>query len=177
MSSDAHGALRLLLYCWVRQQGHAQERGEPMGDAQTTLGTRVREARIARGWNQEALAQAAGVAVNTISSLESGRRAAQPAKVAAVLEALEMDATPEPVSDIPEDVRLVTDVVAMWLTGIPAGPERAAAVLALVQHLKSPASSTLDIPDDASGAERGRGGRVDARRGGKPAVTSDVTGS
>lgn len=134
-----------------------------MGDAHAIFGDRVREARLARGWNQTQLADAAHVAVNTISSIESGRRAAQPSKVAAVMDALGMDPDTGAVrEEIPEDVKLVVDVVAMWLLGIPAGEERAAAVLGLIRYLGTPAADpTAPVLDRTPG--RGRGSAKDMR--------------
>ncbi len=104
------------------------------------FGRRVRDARVARGLNQVQLAEVAGVAPNTVGSIELGRRSAQPQSVAAVMAALGMEPAHEAVvkNDLPKDVELVSQVVTMWLMGVPEGERRAAAVLDLVRFLAAP---------------------------------------
>lgn len=117
---------------------------------------RVRDARAARGWNQVQLAEAAGVAPNTVVSIELGRRSPRPQSVAAVMEALDLEPATEP--ELPADVALVAELVTMWLMAIPA-ERRAAAVLDLVQFLRTPPEQ--DTLDRTPG--RGRGSAKDMR--------------
>lgn len=127
------------------------------------FGRRVKEARRSRGMNQAQLAEAANIAVNTVSAIEQGKHAAHPSSLAAVMDALGLEPSTEVErAEVPEDVRLVTQVVEMWLTGIPAGEERAAAVLGLVRYLGAPAGDpSAPVLDRTPG--RGRGSAKDVR--------------
>lgn len=100
------------------------------------FGRRVRDARVARGWNQIQLADAAGVAPNTVGSIELGKRSPQPQSVAAVMAALDLDPSTG-VAEVPADVALVAELVTLWMLEIPAA-KRARAVSDLVQFLHCP---------------------------------------
>lgn len=82
------------------------------------VGARVRQARKDRGWSQRDLAEEAGVTENTVTSIELAKRQPQPAKLRAVLDALDM---PTPIDDtlsmegVPEDVRIFLVVAAQRL--------------------------------------------------------------
>lgn len=88
---------------------------------------------------QEQLADVAGVTKNTVSSIERGQSDNAPRSVAAVRDALGIEPLIQAMqNDTPDDVALVAQMVAMWLQNFPAGEERAAAVLRLVQYLATP---------------------------------------
>lgn len=56
----------------------------------STLGTRIREARDAKGWTQEELADELGVAQAFISQIENGRRRPTPALARRLAAALDL---------------------------------------------------------------------------------------
>ncbi|MDO5671669.1 MAG: helix-turn-helix domain-containing protein [Actinomycetaceae bacterium] len=68
------------------------------------LGSALRDARVAKGWTQAQVAQAAGVSRQWIVSLESGAPRAEISRVMAVVKVLELSLTlsaapaPAPVS-------------------------------------------------------------------------------
>lgn len=137
------------------------------------FGQRVRDARVSKGWNQTELAEAAGVAPNTIGSIESGKRAPQPHSVARVLAALELDPEPQAIpSDLPADVELISNVVAQWLLAIPEGRARAAAVLDLVRFLGASVSDQ-DAAGVSAPAAPAKGAR--AFTGRRRGQTADAT--
>lgn len=82
------------------------------------VGARIKQARLDRGWSQRDLAEESGVRENTVISIEHGTRQTQPAKLRAVLDALNM---PAPIDDslslegVPEDVRIFLVVAAQRL--------------------------------------------------------------
>lgn len=82
------------------------------------LGDRIRETRRTRGWSQAKLALEAGVAENTVVSIELAKKSPQDAKIRAILDALGMVAPADDVLDlegVPEDVRIFLKVAAQRL--------------------------------------------------------------
>lgn len=79
------------------------------------VAARVAEARKARGWSQARLAQEAGVAENTVVSIEGGKRNTQGEKLRAVLDVLELAQPIDGSLDlegVPEDFRIFFKVAA-----------------------------------------------------------------
>lgn len=68
----------------------------------------VREAREERGWSQKRLAAEAGVSEGTVTNVELGRRRTQPAKLRAILDALDLAAVEQALdlTDVPIDVAI-----------------------------------------------------------------------
>lgn len=98
------------------------------------IGATVRQARKAKGWTNAALAEAAGVAPNTVSSIEAGKPT-RPGTLSAVMHALEL----QPLADhatYPQHVELVRDLVGQWLLNLPAD-ERDAAERDLIRWVTS----------------------------------------
>jgi transcriptional regulator with XRE-family HTH domain len=58
----------------------------------TTIGERLRAARVARGLTHEALARAAGLSTNHVQTLQSGRRQPNVDTLAALCRALRISA-------------------------------------------------------------------------------------
>lgn len=81
------------------------------------LANRVKAARQERGWTQATLALEAGVAENTVLSIEKGRRDPQPEKLRKVLDALGIvpTATVLELAGVPEDVSLFLTVALQRL--------------------------------------------------------------
>lgn len=102
------------------------------------VGQQIADARRARGWSQEVLATEAGVAPNTIGSMEAGR-STRPGSLGKVMKALGIEPAAEVAyrEGLPADVHLVTEVVAMWLADMPEA-DRPKAVLDLMRHLGTP---------------------------------------
>jgi transcriptional regulator with XRE-family HTH domain len=77
---------------------------------------RIHDAREARGWSQEDLAEAAGVSPNTVLSIEKGKRKPWPRNLRAVLDALDLAVFEEDAAldlvGVPGDVRAFLRVVA-----------------------------------------------------------------
>lgn len=63
-----------------------------MEDLLARFGTNVRAARLERGWTQEELSAASGLAVVQISRIERGRREIRLTTLLRLVEALETDA-------------------------------------------------------------------------------------
>lgn len=97
------------------------------------LGTQVVAARERLGMSQAALASAAGVSEGTVSKVELGRNVHAKNR-AKVLRAVGMAPTVEAIDNAPKDVRLVQQVVGMWLLGMPEA-ERERAVYELVRFV------------------------------------------
>lgn len=109
-----------------------------MDEAQRrAVGQQIRSARRSRGWSQKDLSTAAGVAPNTVGSIERGV-SAQPGKLAAVLTALDIEPVNGPGAreDYPVDVELIRDAIGMWLVRLPS-EERADAVRKLLEVITS----------------------------------------
>lgn len=87
------------------------------------LAAQVKEARDQRGWSQARLATEARVSENTVMMLERGQRATQPAKVRAILDALEVEplASAIELDGVPEDVRIFLTVAAQRLRVMEEG--------------------------------------------------------
>ena len=83
-------------------------------------GRRIAEVRGERGWSQKELAQKAGVAPNTVGSIEKGHEA-QAGKLAAVRGALGLTplAAAQDEQGYPQDIQIVRDMIGMWLLGVP----------------------------------------------------------
>jgi transcriptional regulator with XRE-family HTH domain len=79
---------------------------EPKPDRRVNVGAVVRALRERKGWRQTDLANAAGVAPNTVGGLEAGRRTLRPnvAKIAralgTTLDALDRGEIPDPVAGL-----------------------------------------------------------------------------
>lgn len=103
--------------------------------ARRSEGERIRTAREARGWTQKDLAEAAGVAPNTVGSIERGERS-QAGKLTAVRNALNLDsiAARQAKEGYPPDVEIVRDALGLWLMRYPEQerPERVARVIAAI---------------------------------------------
>ena len=79
---------------------------------------RAIQARNAKGWSQEYLAQVAGVSENTVLAFEKGTKKTQGRLVRAILDALDMEPLPEHtinLDGISEDARLFLLVAARRL--------------------------------------------------------------
>lgn len=89
-------------------------------DAETAgrVGAQVRRARKARGWTDNDLAEAAGVAPGTIVRIENGRPV-RPGNMTAVLNALEIPPISETARTVDATVKLALDVVETALMAIP----------------------------------------------------------
>ena len=86
----------------------------------TTVAAQVTEARARLGWSQERLAREAGVAANTVVSVERGSHRTQARKLAAIRTALGL-AGPSlslPLGDLPPDVRAFLRVAVRELSGL-----------------------------------------------------------
>lgn len=99
------------------------------------LGALVRQRRKAAGWTNKELADAAGVAPNTISAIEAGR-SVRPGTLAAVFDALQIPPATE-TTTYPQHVQLVQELVGQWLLNLPSEEHRAAAERALVTFITS----------------------------------------
>ena len=99
------------------------------------IGNKVEEARKVKGWYQKDLAEAAGVAVNTVRALEKGESVSA-GTIRKVLDAVGV----EPVADarrregFPPDVQMVLDLVGMYLVALPE-EERAAVAYSITRML------------------------------------------
>ena len=92
------------------------------------LGRRIAAARKERGWSQAKLAEEAGQAENTISSMESGARNTQDAKLRAVLDVLNLTTRSEgiiQVEGLQEDARVYLTVAAKRLHAMEDDNQRA----------------------------------------------------
>ncbi|MGW5238155.1 helix-turn-helix domain-containing protein [Monashia sp. NPDC004114] len=98
---------------------------------------RIVGARMEKGWSQGRLAKEAGVGLGTVYSIEKAKpvRAATLLIVRGALDLGDTDVPPE--SDLPSDVRLVVEAVALWLHELPE-PERARAVSRLLAAISTP---------------------------------------
>jgi len=99
------------------------------------IGTEVRNARKSKGWTNAQLAEAAGVAPNTVSAIENGKTV-RAGNLRAVLDALEIEPTTAGAS-YADDIELVRDMVGQWLLNVPEGAERKEACNALVRFVLS----------------------------------------
>lgn len=107
-----------------------------MNDEQRAeLGQQIREARRARGWSQARLGENAGVAENTVLSIEKGNPA-QSAKVRAVLDALDLvpPATVIALDGVTEDIRIFLTVALQRLRVLDE-PDRARVLADLYPRL------------------------------------------
>ncbi len=84
------------------------------------VGRQIASARELRAWSQEVLAERAGIAPNTVSSLEAGNKA-RPGSLAKVMAALDIEPLAEMAAreGIPPDVHLVQEVIGMWMLALP----------------------------------------------------------
>lgn len=82
-------------------------------------GSRIKSARLARGWTQKELASAADVAPNTVGAIEKGVMT-QPGKLAAVRRALDLTplAVVQEEKGYPMDIQIVRDAIGMWMLGV-----------------------------------------------------------
>jgi transcriptional regulator with XRE-family HTH domain len=80
-------------------------------------GDRIREAREARGWTQDDLAEHSGVPRRTIQEIEAGRvRKPQRATDLKLRQVLDLEGAPEEEHDAwPEDVQAIVDIVGAYL--------------------------------------------------------------
>src|SRR5689334_16600154 len=81
------------------------------------IGTEVRNARKSKGWTNAQLAEAAGVAPNTVSAVENGKTV-RAGNLRAVLDALDIEPTTAGAS-YSDDVELIRDMVGQWLLALP----------------------------------------------------------
>jgi transcriptional regulator with XRE-family HTH domain len=98
---------------------------------------RIIGARVEKGWSQGRLAKEAGVGLGTVYSIEKAKpvRAATLLVVRGALGLGDSDVASDP--DLPSDVRLVVEAVALWLHELP-GHERAKAVGRLLAAISPP---------------------------------------
>lgn len=81
------------------------------------LGEQVQAARVAKGWSQADLHRVTGVAENTISDMERGRKKTQPAKRRLILDALGLVGVGVPHPDeFPADVQDVLGLIGRRLS-------------------------------------------------------------
>lgn len=80
------------------------------------IGRRVRDARRAKGLSQKELADAVGIAPNTIGAIERGAEG-QPRKLELVTSYLGVAPIAE--DPLPPDVELVTKAIGIWLLKLP----------------------------------------------------------
>lgn len=82
------------------------------------VGAQVRQARKRHPWTVKELAREAGVAANTVTAVELGRKV-RPGNLRAVLDALAIDPLAEQAGHgddaVSADVELASAVVAQWL--------------------------------------------------------------
>ncbi len=109
------------------------------------IGTQVRAARKARGWSQSDLAEAAGVAPNTVSAIEAGRNT-RPGSLRSVLDALGIQPAAAGAAYV-DEVELVRDLVGQWLTGLPPHErhDAAAALVRFVMTQRAPLPSLTEV--------------------------------
>lgn len=81
------------------------------------LGAMVRQGRKRKGWTNQDLAEAAGLAPNTVSAIESGKNT-RPGTLAAVMNALDIPPLSEQTT-YPQHVDLIRDLVGQWLLNLP----------------------------------------------------------
>lgn len=105
----------------------------------TSISGRVRAARSAHAWSQEELARVAGVAPNTVGSIEAGRTV-RPSSLAKVMDALNLAAEAEHAwrNGLPADVQMAIEVIGMALRDMPE-QDRPAAVHAMLRALRGEA--------------------------------------
>lgn len=100
------------------------------------VGARIKALRLERGWSQAQLAEEAGVSARTVFSVENGEHVSQPAKLRAILDAL--DVAPEPSvtlpEGMPEDVAVFVRVAAQRLS-VLTEDERTAVLMQLYPRL------------------------------------------
>ena len=116
-----------------------------MDEAQRkSIARQVASARQARGWSQAALAQAAGVAPNTVGSIEAGHPV-RPGSLGKVMAALEIEPEIETAwrVGLPADVHLLVEAVALWFADVPEA-ERPAEMLRLWRFLATPTTPTQE---------------------------------
>jgi transcriptional regulator with XRE-family HTH domain len=91
------------------------------------LAARVRDARRARGWTQERLAEESGVKLRSISSFENGHSTPQPANLRKILRVLGLtdeggDVLEFPTKmprEWPRDIEVFRDMLAAYLATVP----------------------------------------------------------
>lgn len=90
-----------------------------------TFGDTIREAREARGWTQDELAQNSGVPKRTVQEIENGRvKRPQRATDLKLRQALDLEGNAERErSEWPEDVAAMVDIVGAMLMAL-SPPER-----------------------------------------------------
>lgn len=95
----------------------------------------IREAREVRGWSPERMAEEAGLSDKTVRSLEAGNNV-RPGSLAKALEALDLEPESERIEreGVSSDVRLVLDMVQVWLSRM-SPEDRPEAVYDLVRHI------------------------------------------
>ena len=83
------------------------------------IGEQVEQARKVKGWYQKDLANAAGVAVNTVRALEKGDSVSA-GTIRKVLDALGIEPAAEVQARVgfPADVQVVLDLVGMYLVAL-----------------------------------------------------------
>lgn len=102
----------------------------------TTYGQRVRALRKAKGWTQEELADASGVAYRTVQDIEADKRARpQRGTVLALNRALEIEGDPDDTrASWPADVQVFLDIVGAFLSTMDPD-QRHAAIREMTAHL------------------------------------------
>lgn len=99
----------------------------------TAVGSQVRRARKSRDWTQNDLADAAGVAPGTVTSIEVGRNV-RPGNLRAVLDALGIAPTSDEPRAVDDGIKLAVDLVQNWLEALPESA-RASAVQELTRFV------------------------------------------
>lgn len=102
------------------------------------VGRQVLKVRELRGMSQKVLAQAAGVAPNTVGSIEAGENV-RPGSLSKVMAALEIEPEVETAwrVGLPADVHLLVEAVALWFAEVPE-EQRPAEMLRLWRFLATP---------------------------------------
>lgn len=80
------------------------------------LGAQVRQARKRHPWTVRELAEAAGIAPNTVTAIEAGKNV-RPGNLRAVLDALGIDplSSDDSASSADQDIALAQSIIAQWL--------------------------------------------------------------
>lgn len=83
------------------------------------IAAQIRQRRRAKKWTQKQLADEAGVSERMIQDAESGKRRPQPANLAEIRRALDIQGDPEDTRETwPQDVQVFLDVMGAFLSAM-----------------------------------------------------------